>query len=687
MKALRFFLTFCLVFTLTIPIGMSFEEKAYPDNYSDEINETITEGSFSFDDSVYAPYGGYGYSYEIDYYIHVSWTVDTTIGVPGNVGLTWNLHDSYIKITNTTPGKIAPVIIHEQIRPIYYLDPASRYGSYFTRLVEKGMEYVYTCNSQQGTSHLEDAGFWTKHGWYDKKYEDGSGSLGDNDTVEKMGIGETKTYDLEFMTSNGTSVYWNPTKTFEIAEVEVELFTNPIGWSFTYIGEKVDIPETYQYTPDAFQADNQQIELKFNVDDTSEVSINDYLIETAALECAVTYKGDSEVRALLDQMGWRETQMFSKDTSAQFFDHSMYWLSHQTRSDGVEVVSVLLKGTDGFREWYSALLNLWDPTRSDPDHFGFRTAAGDVIKEVSNYIDACGIDRTNVSFVIRGHSRGAAVGNVCAKELSDIYGKECVKAILLATPNVYWDSSGDPTYTNIVNIEDGGDIITKLPPGGSKNGTILGYDSDRGIIKDYYDVNSLLAGSFGAEDIFWTHTPENYLARIMSAEPQPEWNSSSWQLVGIHCETDIEVFDANGNSVASITDNIPGESNKYLILTNDDREKTIVLPTDGAFTVEITATADTPVEYSVHKLENGELTEYIGTETIDFANGDVRVAVFDGDSTNATLTPVSESIFSSSTDSGLSQNTFFFIVGAASALAVIVVIGIIVLIRRKKRRA
>lgn len=417
---------------------------------------------------------------------------------------------------------------------------------------------------------------------------------------------------------------------------ECEMFGDPIGWaiSFDYgsrdvyvLGSDNSKKVSFMYTPDAFEAYGKKIDITFNADDITSGNIaeNKNLLSIAALECAVTYKNEAEVIALLEDLGYKDIKSYPGDESDRFIDNCTFWLGHQTRSDGVEVVSVLIKGTDGAQQWASELLNLWNPTSSTAEHFGFENAASDAMSEVGDYITDCGIDRSNMVLYIRGHSRGAGAGNVLAKNETSIHGKEKVKAILFATPNVYWDKSGDGTLENIVNIEDGGDIVTKLPPGGSKNGIILGYNSDRDIIKQYYSVGSLMKGSFGAEDIFWTHTPENYLARVMSYLPRTEWNSSSWQLIGIHCETNIKVMDANGNIVASIEDNIVNSRNMYPIYTNDDEEKTIILPENVMFIIEVTARADTRVEYSINTLtSNGEIIEYIKPDVIDFAGGDVR---------------------------------------------------------------
>lgn len=695
MKALRVLLMFCLTFALVAPTSIYFGEEAYAAEL-EYVGESHVEGSFSFVDHEMNSKKGAGYTYDVEYSIKATAYVDRTIGPPGYVGFIWDVEGSTMTFTNTTPGKKAPDIAL-MIVPRYDKEAAiAIYGevsilqnhyAFRDKLYINGY-CIGDDNVQVGLGTYYIAGAWANG----RMLSSGVGVIGLGDANREngwVGIGDSATYGLEFILnmsgeSNGTT-----RETIIIREDAVDFYANPIGWSFTPNEDihYAPIPETYIYEPDAFEAERQAVDLVFDVNSTNEVNISDGIIKTAALECAVTYKSDEEVKALLGQLGWKDVEMFDKDTSFQFFDHSKYWLGHQTRSDGVEVVSILLKGTDGYREWFSQLLNLRDITRDDPDHFGFRTAAGDVISELTGYIDRYGLERVTTNYLIRGHSRGAAVGNVVAKELSDIHGKELVKAVLLATPNVYWDSSGDPSYTNILNIEDGGDIVTKLPPGGSKNGVIKGYYSSRNTIKSFYDIDSLWGGSFGAEDIFWTHTPENYLARIMSDDPQDEWNSSSWQMIAIHCATDLEILDQNHDHdlVASITDNIVGEDNKYLILTNDAGEKTVLLPTDGQFVLRVIATDDTQVEYSYSLIENSGLIEVIPPKTFDLASGDVYFAMFnDGNPALADLEQENSSV-DSSTGSGINTTPIVIIIAGAAALVVIIAIICVLAVKRRKK--
>jgi predicted small lipoprotein YifL len=53
-----------------------------------------------------------GYSYHVSYDIMQPFSIDTTEGKPGEVGLRVDFKESIVKVKNTTPGKKAPGVYH-----------------------------------------------------------------------------------------------------------------------------------------------------------------------------------------------------------------------------------------------------------------------------------------------------------------------------------------------------------------------------------------------------------------------------------------------------------------------------------------------------------------------------------------------------------------------------------------------
>ncbi|WP_312647237.1 lipase family protein [Aminipila sp.] len=127
------------------------------------------------------------------------------------------------------------------------------------------------------------------------------------------------------------------------------------------------------------------------------------------------------------------------------------------------LIAVVIRGTSGDNEWISNF-NINDSGSSPAIHEGFSKAEKALLANLNKYIKSLNLDRLNTKFLITGHSRGAAVANLLAADLSksekladqsDIYG------YTFATPNVAKISSN--VYFNIFNAVNPADIVTEIP--------------------------------------------------------------------------------------------------------------------------------------------------------------------------------------------------------------------------------
>ncbi|MBR5319286.1 MAG: leucine-rich repeat protein [Peptococcaceae bacterium] len=129
------------------------------------------------------------------------------------------------------------------------------------------------------------------------------------------------------------------------------------------------------------------------------------------------------------------------------------------------LVAVIVKGTSGDEEWYSNF-NMGLENR----HEGFNTAELELWADLSIYLNEHNLTRENTKFIVTGHSRGAAVANLIARDLSypDI-GKarayaDNVYAYTFATPAVTTDENATAEkYSNIFNVVSGEDFVTRVP--------------------------------------------------------------------------------------------------------------------------------------------------------------------------------------------------------------------------------
>ena len=183
-------------------------------------------------------------------------------------------------------------------------------------------------------------------------------------------------------------------------------------------------------------------------------------------------------------------------------DSCGFTIGKRILSDGSSIVLIAIRGTYGSSEdkdlseeekegqnsspigqdWMSNFNTGWVADSSGL-HKGFNTAAGEVFDTLKKYLR--GLPQKNVKYVITGHSRGAAVGNLLAYRLMN----EGISADMLydynfACPNtVYNDDEDNPVdisgYDNIFNISNCADIIAHLP----------------GLFEDtmeYYNLDSLM---------------------------------------------------------------------------------------------------------------------------------------------------------------------------------------------------
>ena len=121
------------------------------------------------------------------------------------------------------------------------------------------------------------------------------------------------------------------------------------------------------------------------------------------------------------------------------------------------LVAVMVKGTSGNEEWYSN----FNMGTADV-HKGFRLAKEELKSSLNVYLNKKNIDIADAKFLVTGHSRGAAVANLIAKDLSDQASTEHVYAYTFATPTVSTEGTGN-RYHNIYNIVSGTDFVTRVP--------------------------------------------------------------------------------------------------------------------------------------------------------------------------------------------------------------------------------
>lgn len=133
---------------------------------------------------------------------------------------------------------------------------------------------------------------------------------------------------------------------------------------------------------------------------------------------------------------------------------------------------------------------------------------------------------------------------------------------------------------------------------------------------------------------FQGHYPEICLAWCRSLDPNYNTNitqepsSAVMRIVRINCPVDVFVYDENDQVLATIVDDVPAENNRLVCYLNSDGEKLVYLPANGDYHLEIQATDEGEVHYSVgeYSLAHGQMVYLENYYNIPISTGDVLTA-------------------------------------------------------------
>ena len=107
---------------------------------------------------------------------------------------------------------------------------------------------------------------------------------------------------------------------------------------------------------------------------------------------------------------------------------------------------------------------------------------------------------------------------------------------------------------------------------------------------------------------FHAHYPELCLAWLQIQDPnytkdgQTLFFIDAYRVIHINCPVDVAVYDGSGRLVAHIVDDVPQELEDGVYAEfSEDGEKLVYLPADMSYSVELTATGDGTLHYSVRE--------------------------------------------------------------------------------------
>ncbi|MBQ4128716.1 MAG: hypothetical protein IJD68_02975 [Ruminococcus sp.] len=171
------------------------------------------------------------------------------------------------------------------------------------------------------------------------------------------------------------------------------------------------------------------------------------------------YKCDS-VHKNLEALGFEHKAKFNYSDD---YDENAVGIAIASRKiEDTTVVAVVFRGTFA-KEWYSNF-DIGKSVNVTKVHEGFSKANEFAHKKLDMYMANYAVDKDHCKFLITGHSRGAAVANLFAKDLIDTYSKENVYAYTFATPNTTTNETAtSDKYSGIFNFVNPEDFIAYIP--------------------------------------------------------------------------------------------------------------------------------------------------------------------------------------------------------------------------------
>jgi hypothetical protein len=139
-----------------------------------------------------------------------------------------------------------------------------------------------------------------------------------------------------------------------------------------------------------------------------------------------------------------------------------YTIAYKNKTNADTIVTVVLRGTSGI-EWKGNM----NVGTGVPRHENFEAANQTIKKILSKYLsDNASEFKTNIHFLITGHSRGAAVSNLLSVDLSRRTYRPTNKIKNVYAFNFAVPGNATSIYNlkNVFNFNFSDDVITKIPP-------------------------------------------------------------------------------------------------------------------------------------------------------------------------------------------------------------------------------
>jgi len=319
----------------------------------------------------------------------------------------------------------------------------------------------------------------------------------------------------------------------------------------------------------------------------------------------------SNIKTALEKNGFINVNTDSYSRNNDMLESKHHTTSHAFARRDVgnkRIVAVVIRGTPPTlnKEWLSNFDARYDSTSGN--HHGFNLAMTRVLDDLLDYLGGTPINDRNTIYLITGHSRGAAIGNLLAAYLSS-------NELGVSNSNVFnynfavpdntvgpvngskWNPGGK--HNNIFNICNSEDVVAYVPGLWGHLTTWFGQTWGK-----YGRTTWFSRGIIDAHDmIFYTNFVINNKTAGSSINPRRSLLAIiNW----FKCPVDVQVYDSNDTLVAEIVNNeliYYNSSPENLMIMIDGDLKSIASLDGEEYRFAIIGTDTGTLNYSISSID------------------------------------------------------------------------------------
>lgn len=291
--------------------------------------------------------------------------------------------------------------------------------------------------------------------------------------------------------------------------------------------------EDFEMTGTKFSYGNDDSELG-----KDDIDINDVKLCMNLSNAAYDIKNNSEVpdtlKTLLDNVeGYNQNSLKIYNYTVKTNQNDVaFSIISRDREDAIDMI-VIIRGTY-FDEWKGNLQITGDEYKAQSnEHENFNNAKNTIKKDITEYYNNLHKNKpsSNINLIITGHSRGAAVANLYARDAinkqqgyedSNIPNFSNITAYTFACPNVAHYNSEMENYKGIYNFCFTEDLVSTVPLtnptlgwdywkyGKTYNGSLLDDSIKQSQIHKQKEINSTSIKDVHSELTYWPSVRDYY---------------------------------------------------------------------------------------------------------------------------------------------------------------------------------